>query len=569
MLKHLFIKNYALIASLRVDFGPGLNIITGETGAGKSILIGAVTLLLGGRARGDVLRTGAKKLVIEGEFACIDKISITDFDEDFDGQEESLILRREISASGRSRCFVNDSPVSLAQMAALGDVLVDLHGQHDHQSLLKTAYHGQYLDAYGVDTQLLTQMGIDAKSYAAAREHYDALLTQQSDLRERRDFLSFQLKEIKEVDPQPDEEEALIREEKILKASERIFDLTEAASQKIFEEDQALTAVLAHFEEELQRLSDVDTVFSGWTEQCRTARIQLEEMVHSLQSYASHIDFDPQRLEMLRERLSLFSRLKKKYGPGINDVLLKKQSLSEALGESGDVDERMSTLAQAVTLSRKAMTTSAQALSEARQQAAKRLEAQTVSMLRQLGLEHARFEIRIEPRFSEQGPIQFEGRSVMADAHGMDRIQFFISLNPGQALQPLEKVASGGEISRTMLALKSALAQADQIPVLIFDEIDAGISGRIGRVVGRRLEALAENHQIIAITHLPQIASMGEFHYEVFKTFDGGETETSLRPLIGEARVKEVAKLLAGEAVTPQSMESAKELLEKSDISCS
>lgn len=569
MLKKLIIKNYAIIASLRVEFGPGLNIITGETGAGKSILIGAITLLLGGRARGDVLRKDADKLIIEGHFQPDAAFDATRFEDDFDWRDDGLILRREINASGRSRCFVNDTPVSLAQMAALGDLLVDLHGQHDHQSLLKTAYHGQYLDAYGVDSGLLAQMKTDAEAFAKAQQDLAAFQSQQTDLRDRRDYLSFQLKEITEVNPLPGEDETLLREEKVMKASERIFDLSAAATQQISENESAMTSVLARFEEELSRLASVDSQFEDWSEQCKSARIQLEELVAGLQSYASRIEFDAARLESIRERLVELGRLKKKYGPGMEDVLIKRDELQRALGDSENLDEQMAVLGQRVTLCRQALQTTAQALSKARKTAAMALEKETVAMLRQLGLEHARFEIRIEPRFSAQGAILAQGEPVVADSHGMDRIQFYISLNPGQPLQPLEKVASGGEISRTMLALKSALAQADQIPVLIFDEIDSGISGRIGRVVGRRMEALAQKHQIIAITHLPQIASMGQFHYEVYKTVEHSTTHTLLRPLEGEARVKEIAKLLSGELVTPQALVSARELLEKSDISCS
>ncbi|MCK5145944.1 DNA repair protein RecN [bacterium] len=569
MLRKLSISNYALIELLQLELEPGLNIITGETGAGKSIIIGAIQLLLGARAKPQIVRSGASKLVIEGEFLLNDTFDISGFDGQFDWWDDGLLLRREINASGRSRCFINDSPMSLTQMAAMGDLLVDLHGQHDHQSLLKAAYHGTYLDAFGIDLKIRTNMSETFKQFKEADTAYKNFLAEEIEMREKHDFLQFQLREIQEVHPEPDEEESLLKEERILSNSEKIFELVAMISGQLYDDQNAVTPKLSYFEESLSRLKNIDEQFDIWSKQCESARIQLEELVTELQSFASRIDFDPERLESLRLRLGSFSTLKKKYGRSIKDVLDMQQRIQSDLNQIEHVDEHLENLKHERSTTRERLIIAAEELSRLRKVSAKTLERSTITILKQLGLEQAQFSIKIDPRYSDQGNIRHDGQRVIADANGMDRIQFYVSLNIGQELAPLDKVASGGEISRIMLALKSALAKADQIPVLIFDEIDSGISGRIGRIVGRRLEELATQHQILCITHLPQIASMGDSHFQVLKTTQNNEAITSLRTLSSEERVHEIAKLLAGNAITEQSLESARELLEKVDIICS
>ena len=515
------------------------------------------------------MRPGAKRLLIEGRFHLDGDFDHAVFDDAFDWEGGQLLLRREINHGGRSRCFVNDTPVTLGQMAELGDRLVDFHGQHDHQRLLKSTHHIFYLDEFAVDAALLGAMADSYKAYQETAQVLAGLIQRQAALREKRDYLTFQLEEIQKVDPQPGEGASLEKEERILRSAERISEVAQGMSQKLYEDENAVCSVLALFEEELGRLAPIDSEFKGWARQCESARIQLEEIVGSVQSFASHVEFDPERLEAIRERLSVFSRLKKKYGGSMEDVLARRDELKRDLDQVDGGESRLNALETELEERRRAVSLAAQALHAARKSAASQLEKETVDILSQLGLVHARFEIHVLPRISEQGPIRVNGQPVAVDGRGADRVQFHISLNPGQEPMPLDKVASGGEISRIMLALKSALAKADQVPILVFDEIDSGISGRVGRVVGRKLEDLARRHQILCITHLPQIASVGEFHYEVFKTVEHGQTSTSLRPLKGDQRVREVAKLLAGEAITDSALESARELLEKSDSLCS
>ncbi|MBN2417413.1 DNA repair protein RecN [bacterium] len=550
MLRSLIIENIALIDRIEVTFGSGLNILTGETGAGKSIIVGALGLVLGERISGDVVRNGAERAVIEAEFTRPDSPALAEFSDYIDGEDGALVLRRIITANGRSRAFINDAPVPIGVLASVGDLLVDLHGQHDHQALLRQPRHIAYLDNFGVDDGLLSATAAAFGECRTLEQHLAGLKKRKTGINERRDLLSFHIREIEAVNPLPGEEEELEQSERLQKAGERIHALAEQLNQTLYEGDGSVAERLAGADEALSALSGVDSIFRELAEQCRTARIAAEDVVDSLQKFVSRHEFDPAQLEFARERLGKFSLLKKKYGGSIEAVLQYLGDGKSELATIETLDGEIESVSRQITEAAARLRRNAGDLSARRRERAAVLERETVAVLSELGLPNASFSIDI---CSSEDHISRDG---------MDRVEFFISLNPGEPLKPLKDVASGGEISRIMLALKTVLAESDDIPVMIFDEIDNGVSGRIARVIGRNLLANAAGRQIICITHLPQIASMGERHYQVVKTVEGEHTRTGIQPLTQEERVREIAKLLGGETITETAVRSARELLE-------
>ena len=552
MLKSLTIENIALIDRIEVKFPDGLTILTGETGAGKSIIIDALGLVLGERSSSDIVRDGSERAVIEAIFAKPPFFSSDMFPDLFEPSDNRIVLRRIIAANGRSRAFVNDSPVQLSVLSALGDLLVDLHGQHDHQALLKPSRHLEYLDNFDVDADILERTAALYGEFRNLERTLSDLKSRKEGINEKRDLLSFQIKEIESVNPLAGEEEELEQTERLQKAGERIHTLSGQLTETLYEGEGSVSEKLAGAEEALQGLAQVDTAFKEWAEQCKAARIAAEEVVDGLQKFVGKHDFDASQLEFARERLGKFSLLKKKYGGSIENVKEYLEKCRTELSAIGNLDDDIAAVGKKKEETYTALLTSAAELSRAREARAAVLEKATVAVLQELGLPKALFTIDISTS------DEYLSRS------GCDKVEFFISLNPGEPVKPLKDVASGGEISRIMLALKTVLAESDRIPVMIFDEIDSGVSGRIARVIGRNLLKNAASRQIICITHLPQIASMGSSHYQVSKTVRGERTETRIKALAPGERVEEIAKLLGGDTVSANALESAKELLGES-----
>ena len=560
MLQKLLIKNYALIDELRVEFGPGLNIITGETGAGKSIIIGALGLLLGERAQSDAVRQGESKAVVEGFFILPEpvKTAVAEFAE-IEGSE--IIIRREVSASGRSRAFINDSPVTGQILTQIGNYMADLHGQHQHQALLNTDTHLSYLDSFGVDKDLLGKLHGSYRKFRSMENQYKQLVERKQTARQKQELLEFQVKQITETNPLPGEEDALEQEEKILSNAEKITGTAGHIYSMLYEQDDAVSERLSKAVSLLGTLAGIDERLETLRGECDSARILVEEISSSIQDYAAGVEFDPQRLQQVRERLGLFTLLKKKYGPTIEEVLKYCEASKNELMEIDTVEEELVSLQKEMASELACLKELCLDVSDQRKNTAALLEKQIESALYELGLLKASFSVHLSQRESESGPLFVDSQGYDVHQNGIDRGEFFISLNRGEQLKPLAKVASGGEISRIMLSLKTVFADTDNIPVLIFDEIDNGISGRIARVVGKKLKCVSEKHQVICITHLPQIASLGDRHYAVEKSVEGERTVTHIRRLDEEARVAEVAKLLGGEIVTETARESAKELI--------
>jgi DNA repair protein RecN (Recombination protein N) len=563
MLTRLYIRNYALVDEIEISFGPGLNILTGETGAGKSILIGALSTILGARADTLVVRPGERKAVVEASFDIANHTALRGHLEaqEIDSDDSEVILRREILDSGRSRAFVNDTPVQLSALEEIGDMLVDLHGQHEHQSLLRPREHVHYLDDFGGHRELLQRVADSHDRLIGLLRKLDELEGRQRDLLARRDLYVFQLEEISRVDPGEDEEEQLLREERILKNSARLSETTQRLYNSFYEEEGSAFERLASAVEELQDLVDIDPEFAQLLEDCRTAQVLVEDVSRALQHYSAKLEFDPERLETIRMRLAAFSGLKKKYGPTLAEVRAHKERIEQELASLENFDNQLESLRQDIDRERADFSAACKELSKARQEAASRLQEELPPLLDALGINGARFEVQIEREQDPKGLAALDGQRLRASRLGVDQVEFFIATNPGAPLRPLSKIASGGEISRVMLALKSLVAASDRIPVLIFDEIDLGISGRIAQAVGRQLRQLSRSHQILCITHLPQIASMGDRHYLVEKVSADSSAQTSVRQLADKERAEAIARLLGGESISETHLRSAEQLL--------
>jgi len=569
MLKSLYVKNYVLIDELKIEFAEGLNIITGETGAGKSILVDALAAVLGETLSRDAIRRGASKAIFEAFFdvSAVQPIKNVLLQYDVEDVDTQLIVRRELNASGRSRAFVNDSPVSLTMLAELGDLLVDLHGQHEHQLLLKSSKHIDYLDAFAGHTDLLLKMRQTYKNLKAAQKEIVTLEEKQRQANQARDLLMFQRNEIAAVEPEAGEDVALAHEELILRNAELLFEKSNALQEQLYNRDGAVAEVLRAAEKQLDDLQQIDSDFGSLRSECENARIIVDDIANALQKYAGDITFDAERLESIRQRLALLNGLKKKYGGSLDAVLVHQKKVNSELLMLENLTEAIEQSHIRMEEQRQELGKLAVMASDNRRAAAAKLSELVTKELAQLGMEKAEFKISQQSRETENATfVTIAGQNFRISAKGIDEIEFVIQANPGESLKPLASIASGGEISRVMLALKTLLAESDQVPVLVFDEIDAGISGRVAQAVGLSLRRLAKGRQIISITHLPQIASMAQHHYLVEKQMGVEHTKSLIRRLNDEERQEHIARLFGGETVTQAHLDSAKDLIREAEM---
>lgn len=562
MLKSIQIKDYALIENIFVEFGEGLNIITGETGAGKSIIIDAMSLLLGERASTDVVRKGAEKSIVEGIFDVKKNKKVEGICKNNELEfSDELIIRREISLKGSNRCFLNDTPVTLNQIKEMGDLLVDLHGQHEHQSLLKSENHIDMLD----DTaDLITQLD----KYTTAYNNLNQLLKELKELREKeslikekKDLYEFQIKEIDSVSPEIDEDEKIENSLRILENSEKLLSLTNEIYQSIYENEDSIQDRLAEVKSKLNELSQIDMSLHEKVNEFESIIAILNDISSYLRGYRDKIDIDPELLENMRARINAINMLKKKYGGSLNSVLVHRKKIGEEFELVENFSFKINEMNNVIERKRKECGSLAKSISSERKAAAKKIKREIEAELKNLGISDSKFEVKIVNEETDNDYIIIDEKKFAYDNKGYDKVEYYLSTNLGEDPKPLVKVASGGEVSRIMLALKSILAKSDRLPILIFDEIDIGISGRIAQKVGNALKTLASHHQIIAITHLPQIAGVCNHHYAVEKKKIGDRIVSSIRKLEFDERVKEVAKLMSGEKITEAAIKGAKELI--------
>jgi DNA repair protein RecN (Recombination protein N) len=552
MLRFLRIQHLAVIDSVEVEFDPGLNVLTGETGAGKSILVEAVGLLLGGRASSDLVRTGE-------DLAAIEAI--------FENGGEELLVRREITAQGRSRAFINGALATAGALKDLSTRLIELHGQHEHQTLLDPATHLVLLDGFGALGSLIAPTAAAYEAMRARQDEIERLRAAARDRDARVDLITFQLGELDRAalkDSGEDVDLSALRQ--ILASAERVERLCAESYSSLYENDDAILGALGGVWRRVAELAALEPKFQPYLEARDGIKSQLEDLAGFLRSYADGIEASPARLQQIEERLALLERLKRKHGPALADVVARRDALRRELADLEGGDDRLAVLERELAAARAAYLSAAHALSSARQRTAKAFAKALVALLRDLAMEQTRFEVR----FAE-GPPEEAAWS----ARGIDTGEFFVSPNPGEDLRPLARIVSGGELSRVMLAIKTLTATsrhgfsdaADRppstsAPGLIFDEVDAGIGGRVADVVGRKLRALGSAFQVLCITHLPQIAAYADTHFQIEKRVDGGRTRTTVRRLVVEGRVDELARMLGGEAITDGLRRSAREMLE-------
>lgn len=565
MLKSLEVKDYALIEHIQVDFEKGLNIITGETGAGKSILIGAMSLLLGDRASTEVVRKGAQKSFVEGIFNIGNNKKVTSLLEQNEIElNDELIIRREISLKGSNRCFLNDSPVNLNVIKEIGDLLVDLHGQHEHQTLLRNETHIDFIDEFAGNGKLLSDYKNLFSELNQKRLQLKKLHEREASLNEKKEIYSFQIKEIDNVSPLPDEDEQIISQLNILENSEKLLLLSEEIYNQLYDSENSVTDQLGEIRNKLEQLSSIDKSITESENECDAALNTLKELAGTIRNYKNKIDVNPEEVEQQRERLGALNLLKKKYGGTLQKVLEHREKIGKEYNLAENFSAEIEKLEKQIIELSKTTGESAIKLSENRERISFKVETEIKKTLSQLGIPDAKFKVNLvtQPAANDSDLFVTVGnKKLQADDKGIDVIEFFISTNTGEDLKPLVKVASGGEISRIMLSLKSILAKSDKLPLLIFDEIDTGISGRIAQKVGTALKELAAFHQIIAITHLPQIASNADHHFTIEKTKMDGRVSSGIKKLNKQERINEIAKLISGEVVTDSSLKSAKELL--------
>ncbi len=565
MLKSLEVKDYALIDHINVEFEKGLNIITGETGAGKSILIDAMSLLLGERASSDIVRKGAQKSFVEGIFNVENNKKVKFFIEENEIEfQPELIIRREISLKGSNRCFVNDSPVSLNIVKELGDLLVDLHGQHEHQSLLRTDTHIDFLDEFANNQKLIEDYKILYKKLNTKQSELRDLKSKEQSLKEKKEIYAFQLKEIDNVNPLPDEDELIINELNILENSEKLMELTDDVYNKLYDDENSVIDLLGEVKHKLNQLADIDKSFLESEGECDSALSIIKELSSTLRNYKSRLDINPKEIEEKRERLGAINLLKKKYGGSILKIIEHKEKIGKEFQLAKNFSEAIKNLEIEIYVLRKTAGDAASNLSLARKKQSGKVEIEVKKVLAQLGIPDAVFKVNINQSEAEKHNENFvlvKNKEYNYTDDGIDEVEFYISTNAGEDVKPLIKVASGGEVSRIMLSLKTILAKSDKLPLLIFDEIDTGVSGRIAQKVGAALKDLASFHQIISITHLPQIAGMADHHYAVEKKQIDNRAISSIKKLSNDERVNEVAKLISGEELSKANIESAKQLI--------
>ena len=568
MIEGLYIRNVALIDELQLEFSPGLNVLTGETGAGKSVILQSLGLALGERGSPSIVRaeqrTAKVQIAISPSSAdsvwtyCTEAALVDELD-----AEEALLLARQISASGRNRCHVNDQMVNLTLLQEIGDLIIDIHGQHEHQSLFRSETHLNLVDAFGELEDLRLCVNKKYNEIHALRQQVSEHTQTLREAQREKDFLEFQIDELEEAQLEAGEEEELTNERSILSNAESLFDSASLVYDQLYGGSQVEFSVLDTLKKASStttKLCAIDENLEELNGRLESALYELEDIAHQILNYRDTVEFNPHRLAEIEERLDLIYRLKRKYGDSIADILAYQAEIAQKLKDLEVGSERIEDLKAQINRETAQAQELAIELSEKRKVAAAKLESLIEDELHTLGMDKAVFRVLILPIKSPDGILELDGTRYELRSNGMDEIEFLISPNVGSEPKPLTKIASGGEISRVMLALKTVLARIDNIPTMVFDEIDAGIGGRTADVVGQKLKELARFRQVICITHLPQIARFADQHFRVEKQVEGNQTTITAHELTPDERVEEIARMHGGVA-TKITLAHARELL--------
>ena len=557
MLSELRIKNFAIIENLEISFQDGMNILSGETGAGKSIIIKAVNLLLGDRVASDVVRSGENEAVVEALFIPADNDRhISQLKELGIECEGELVLRRVISREGKNRVFINGNLATLSMLSQIAEGLISISSQHEHQTLLRPDRHLFLLDGFG---KLENQRDVFNKfltKYINVQKQLDLAFANEKEFLRKKEFLEFQLNEIDQVDIKPDEDVTLLKERNILANAEKLVGAASCGDQIIYSSEDSVVDRLDRVVAAAKECAPVDAVFKDLAAQLEDILFRLEDLSAQFRSCGDRITVDPTRLDSIEGRLAEIENLKKKYGPKVKDIFRSRDSISAELDSLDEIDANKAELEKSLCMLREKTLKLGRKLEKSRKEAAVRLSAEIEKEMAEVGMTGSRFEVIFTPRKERNGSKNGGMRE-----NGLNNIEFYISTNPGEQSKPVSKVASGGELSRIMLALKSCLLGDDEVSSFVFDEVDAGIGGGIAEIVGKKIKKVAVSSQVICITHLPQIASLGDTHLRVSKKIESGRTYTTIEKLNKNKRIDEIARMLAGVNITEKSRDHAMEML--------
>ena len=556
MLSLLHIENIALIQSADIRFEPGYNVLTGETGAGKSIVIDSIGAVLGERTSRELIRTGAKSALVTAVFTQVPPLPWLE-ENGIALHDGEVLLQREIQGDGRNVCRIDGRLVTVAQLRELGRQLLNIHGQHDGQQLLDPASHLGYLDRCGGHTELLEHYRTAYQAWNGLRKQIAALEMDEAERSRRVDTLNFQIRELERAQLRAGEDEELDQRRTLLRSAGKLMDALQAAEYALCGDDEGggVCSLLADAEGELDSVSQFSTPLEELSRQVSELRSAADDAADTLRDLTREMEFSPGELDEVESRLDVLYRLKKKYGATVEEMLQYLDRCRRELDEIQYADDTIARLTKELDKARKEADRAAQSLSQQRRKAAEKLEKRVQEELRQLDMPKVRFQVEFAPIDNQWG----------LDETGMDQVQFLMSANVGEALKPIQKVASGGELARIMLALKNVLAQDDEIGTLVFDEVDTGVSGRAAQKVAEKMAQVARHKQVLCVTHLPQLAAMADTHFSVSKGEREGRTYTNLERLDRKQRREELARLIGGAAVTPALLESAEELLAQAD----
>jgi DNA repair protein RecN (Recombination protein N) len=564
MLKQLIISDFAIINHLEIDFRPGLNIMSGETGAGKSIIINAVNLILGGRASADLIRSGAKEARVEALFSLPDNSLISKYLSELDIQSNGeLLIKRTISREGRNRILINGSMATLQMLSGIGMMMISISGQHEHQALLKQDNHLFLLDDFGDLTAERMDLAESFSKYEALKEKCLKVEREIKQSKEKQELALFQIKEIETAHILDKEDSLLEEERKRLRHAEQLKEIIAGTYDTLYEKEDSVISELSLCVKGVEKGSEIDRRLESAGNALASAKAELEETALHLRQLRDSVAISPSRLEDVEERLHFLNSLKRKYGPSLEDVMTFREELSGMIHNLDRQEKELEDIKKDLKRQEKDTVSRATALSLKRREVAnKKMEKSIEGELALLEMGGTRFQVRFAPK----DPEDIDEPEMLINSirpEGYDSVEFMLSPNVGEELRPLSKIASGGELSRIMLALKTILARNASVETIIFDEVDSGIGGATAEVIGEKLNSLAEYHQILCITHLPQIASKGDTHFLVTKTVRRNRTETLITALSREQRVKEVGRLMGGKVVSDQAIALAREMLGK------
>ncbi|UTC48704.1 DNA repair protein RecN [Treponema vincentii] len=558
MLETISVKNIALIDELSLDFNAHLNVLSGETGAGKSILIGALSFLLGGKVTADIIRTGTAEAAVSGTFYLANthpEAAAWLNERGIEPENNRILLRRTLKENGRGSIWIQDAQVSRSELEEFTSFLVDIHGQHDHQSLFKTAEHRRFLDSYAGILDEVREFSVLYTRLAEIKAKLETIRRSEKERTERTDYLAFVIDEIDNARLQPEEDETLEAEETKLCQYEKLYEQADAL-QNLCTQEQGIVPQLKRLQHISESVTAIDPTVHEYAERIENAYYEMQDIGEFFSSYLSKLVFDPNRLEQVQERLSLINKLKKKYGATIKDILAYREASQAELDSLGESEQDKTALEKEIPELESKLFAAGTALSQKRKAAAAELQRKIQDTLTRLGMPKVVFTVQVTA-------AEPNGNKQIAGMYGFDSVEFLISTNPGEPVKPLNKIASGGELSRVMLALKTVLTAADEADTLVFDEIDTGIGGEVARTVAEHLKSLAGNKQILCITHLAVIAAAADTHIKILKMQSDNASRTSAQTIDGEARIEEIARMLAGDEVSTASRIHAKELLSR------